>query len=421
MNTKINQMNANLVSKLNCSMSEIDKKVSKFSNAIAIAKSDEDLNRILVFREATYSECLPDVNYKTLEQVDFHSILFYSEDGEGNIESSCRLVLDSDVGFAEDYVYQEHIQGYRDQGMLIAEWGRCIVSPRSKVRAVDYAYLVESLAQELGIQHVVIFNRKCDVSRMLETLSNTEVMVETDITLGGSHTFTAMLWSFPQNNREGATIYRPNVWSDYAKSFMTVTSSFQSELLREAANHLSGAVVDCGSGCAKMAPYLRYRADVTSYTAIDACPDMCQYGLEVLERVSRANFSIVESFIQDYVADKQFDSVVSINSFYTWPEPQAVLRHIHSLLKCNGKFVLATINSSINMDLLVREAEPDLIMHPDAEKFKEMNQQLASNGEANLMPIDELIQEVRQAGFEVLEGHDRFYLGGLSFLVLTRT
>jgi len=419
MNTYIDTIQSNLHAKVGCTLEDIERTVQLFNRNIFVAKTSVCIEQILQLRQHTYARHMPDVNYQVLEAVDYHSILMYSIDDAGNIVSSARLTLDSEAGFAEDYVYQKHIQNYRNTKQFFAEWGRCIVTQKSKTKAEDYAFLIEHIAPKLGIQHLLIFNRRCDTPRILKKLKGSKVLEETDISLGGKHIFVAMLWSF--SNETQNSIYEASTWTEYAKSFMTVTSIIQAELFRESVTHLSGNVVDCGAGCAKIAPYLRYRDDILSYIAIDASPTMCQYGEKVLARVDRSHFTMVNSLIEDYTSESLFDSAVCLNSFYTWPDPKLVLQHIRTLLKPNAHFVLATINEDIDMERLIQEGEPDLIMHPDVEKFKSMNQQLALNADAKLLSLDQILRLIYDSGFDLIECHNRFYMGGLSYFVLKRS
>ena len=128
---------------------------------------------------------------------------------------------------------------------------------------------------------------------------------------------------------------------------------------------------------------------------------------------------MVESLIENYTSEYLLDSAISLNSLYTWPDPQRVLQHIRTLLKPNARFVLATINADIDIERLIQEGEPDLLMHPDVEQFRAMNQQLASHTDAKLFSLDEILRLVHDSGFNVLECHNRFYMGGLSYFVLT--
>lgn len=420
MENYISEIRKNLRSILNLSLEEIEEKVHMINRHVDVAKTEDDLNDILKSREETYSKILPEVNYKALEPMDFYSIILCSRNEKGEIESTSRMVFDSEAGFAEDYVYEEHIQRYREESLLLAEWGRCIVSKPSRARAADHGRIIEHLAKVLKVHHVCIFNRHCDVQRMLSTFKNTKVLVETDITLGSIHKFTAVLWSFPEFALKTSLKFTPVIWKDYSLSFKTVTTIAQVALFKEAVKHLFGNVLDLGAGCAKIAPFLQHRPEVTSYTAIDASPHMCQYGLEVLQKISNPHFTIVESLIEDHQPDIQYDSAVSLNSFYTWPDPEAVLRHIYSLIKPGGIFILATINSSVDIERMIQEEEPALFMHPDAEKFKLINQILMDNKDNNLVSLNEIISLVQVVGFEIIECHNQFYYGGLSYLRLKK-
>lgn len=130
-------------------------------------------------------------------------------------------------------------------------------------------------------------------------------------------------------------------------------------------------------------------------------------------------FSTFEGKIEDYQG-KIFDSAVSLNSYYTWPDPANVLQHIHSLLKTNGTFVLATPNTKLDMLAMDRQARKELLTHPNYEQFRKINLELTNNDNAQFIDMDDLIKQVQSVGFTVVSCHQGFYLGGLNFLVLNK-
>lgn len=261
-----------------------------------------------------------------------------------------------------------------------------------------------------------MFNRQKDVYRLLANVNNIKILTTSDKQFGGTQKFSAMLWTMMENQ---PCVYEKNVWDKYAYSFMTVTTSFQSELLTESSNHLYGNVIDCGAGCAKIAPYLRHQK-VISYTGVDACLTMCQLGNKVLNKVNQPSFKMVHAYIEHLDINTLYDSAVSINSLYTWQNPTNVLLHIYSLLKSEGVFVLANVNINLDINKLIQKVEADLLMHPDAEIFRKFNLQIANNQQAHRYSLNDLVAITQQTGFIIEECHDRFFDGGVSFLVLKK-
>lgn len=210
--------------------------------------------------------------------------------------------------------------------------------------------------------------------------------------------------------------YPASEWNTYARLFTAVTTSMQLDVYREACLHLQGDVVDCGCGSAKIAPFLADMKSVSSYTGIDYAVEMITAAHWVLSTLDQPNFSLQHCKIEE--AQGSFDSAVSIQSYYTWPDPLQVLSHIAKLLKTGGSFVLVTPNQQLDLHKLIKDARKELLAHPDFEDYKEYNLKLANNPDANFVEMDSLIEQAKQVGFSVSECHQRHFKGGLNFLVL---
>ncbi len=213
--------------------------------------------------------------------------------------------------------------------------------------------------------------------------------------------------------------YPVNEWDVYAQLFATVTTSMQLKVYEEACSYLYGNVVDCGCGVGKLAPFLAEKQDVKSYTGIDYSKEMINIARWIIKKLRHSNLSVTHSKIED-VSGKQFSSAVSIQSYYSWPQPLETLQSIFNLLGHNGIFVLATPNQSLPLDKLAKDAEQELIAHPDFEAYRDFNLKLAGNPQANFVEMDELIRQVRHVGFKVQECHQHHFRGGLNFIVLRK-
>lgn len=213
--------------------------------------------------------------------------------------------------------------------------------------------------------------------------------------------------------------YPMQEWNDYARLFASITTSMQLEVYREACKYLSGHVIDCGCGSAKIAPLLVDETTVKSYTGVDYAEEMVGVARWVIQNLQNPHFAIRHNKIED-VNDQQFTSAVSIQSYYAWPDPVAVLRHIFQLLTPNAVFVLATPNTQLGLADLARDAWKELLAHPDFEAYKTYNLKLANNPHANFTSMNDLVQQVQSVGFRVQECHQRHFRGGLNFLVLSK-
>jgi len=208
-------------------------------------------------------------------------------------------------------------------------------------------------------------------------------------------------------------------WDSYAKSFLTVFPSEMLVLNREAVSWMTGDMADFGCGSGKVIPIALDQSQVSSYVGIDMSVQMVKNARMMAGRFPGKKCSIIQGSIESVVL-RQVDSALSINSYYTWPNPEIMLSHIHNQLKGNGVFVLATINPSIDMPALLTAAEKELIAHPHWNEFRQHNLDICTSRQVNFVDLDDLINQVRSVGFRVVEAHQRLYGGGLNFLVLKK-
>lgn len=216
----------------------------------------------------------------------------------------------------------------------------------------------------------------------------------------------------------GEVAYTVAEWEHYARLHASVTTSVQLALYRDACHYLSGSVADCGCGSAKIAPLLADNSQVTAYTGIDYAQEMVAVAQQVVQTLHRPSFKVLHHKIEE--VEGRFDSAVSIHSYYSWPDPLLTLKHIAAMLAEGGKFVLATPNQYLCMAKLLREAEKELVAHPDFDAFRRYNLQLASKPLANFISMDGLVKHAQAAGFGLVECHQRHFGGGVNFLVLQK-
>lgn len=211
--------------------------------------------------------------------------------------------------------------------------------------------------------------------------------------------------------------YEREGWDDYAVAFQSVMPSLMTELNQAVARRMYGDVIDFGCGAAKIAPFVLEVPEVRSYTGLDYAPAMVERARWILGRFPCKPGRILEGRIEDFGAGG-FDSALSINSYYAWDAPLRTLEVIYRSLVKGGTFVLATPNPSIDMARLLAFAEKEMVAHPHWETFKIQNLAFCDNQRARFVLMDDFVAQVRSVGFGIIEANQRFYLGGINFLVL---
>ena len=208
-------------------------------------------------------------------------------------------------------------------------------------------------------------------------------------------------------------------WNDYSESFQSVMPPEMERVNDAISKYMVGNVADFGCGSGKVIPYILRRPKVAHYTGIDSAAEMISRAQWMANQFDNTRVTLIQSKIEE-MDSQMFDSGLSINSHYIWPEPKLTLSHILGQLKPGATFVLATINSSLDMPALLDEATPAMVAHPHWEAFKNHNLKICNSSDINLYELDSLIEQVREVGFAVLKAHDDWYMGGLNTLVLKR-
>lgn len=210
-------------------------------------------------------------------------------------------------------------------------------------------------------------------------------------------------------------LYNISEWESYAVSHLSVLPSLQLDMYKTVARYMQGNVADFGCGTARITPFLADKADVTGYTGVDYSSEMVDKARWLMGQLACDNFQVLHARIESVEGDK-FDSALSVNSYYTWSDPLAILSHINSLLQPSASFILATPNKTLDMQKLAKEADKELLGHPHYPAFRQKNLELAGNEKAAFVDMDTLIQQLSATGFRLVSCHQDFYLGGLNFI-----
>lgn len=403
---------------------------------IKLATTEQQRQQIIAFIKPRYQRLFPELSSGHDSDYTDNCFNFYTQDGNGNITSTASLVIDNTAGFPEEHLLQQDIQHYRQQGIRCLQIGRFIIDSHEQVTETSllkaYFNLFYRFSMHLGYTVLLGMVKQKDVS-VHQTLTAGKVLCDdTEVNYGGPNIFATMAWELENITKrffkwagcqrveaEQNTIYQADEWDQYAASFASVQTSFQRELQLASAAVLSGDVADFGCGSAKIAPFLTDRADVSSYLGIDYCDKMLKIADWLISQFDCPAFTTHHGKIEEYHG-KSFDSAVSLNSYYTWPQPQLVLAHIYDLLKPGGTFVLATPNTQLDMQAMGREARKELLTHPHWTTFAQINQTLTDNQDARFIEMNDLVKQVLDIGFVVHSCHQSFYLGGLNFLLLNK-
>ncbi|MBH0058084.1 methyltransferase domain-containing protein [Pseudoalteromonas sp. SWXJZ94C] len=410
-------------------LSCLEKVLSNIAGIKVITAISDEL-RVCNFLKDGYQPLFPAIHVNEAVINTDTSVCLYTEDEVGVITSTASISwLNGEI---VPEVWMEEVALNNKNNDVTLQVGRFYIRGMKEQSLLKlYFKCFVELANTLGVSTITGLVKGKDL-RLHEVRFKADVLVRnTDLKFGSEHEFALVQWRFNsldscfyhwlgvvQHTNPGT--FTAQDWNDYARSFASVQTQVQQELQQEAVRYLNGNVGDFGCGCAKIGLILSDSERVRSYIGIDASIEMINIAQVLLEDIEPINEqSVHHGFIEDYNGSP-FDTGVSLNSYYSWPNPLATLKHIYSLIEVGGTFILATPNKSLDLILLEKQAKKELIAHPDYKKFREHNLKLINDKDANLVEMSELITQVQSVGFKIEACHQEYYCGGLNFLVLSK-
>jgi len=316
----------------------------------------------------------------------------------------------------------------RGEGKKIAEFGRFLITKDNKRQfKLHYKTIYEvALSHDVDVvlivmkqKHIASHEKMMPVDVLSDDLGNSWDEEAAPLCLVGWHI------KEPQPKLHkwiGFKVesFSTEEWDEYSPFHLGVLTSVQHELYDCVSKRLYGEVLDAGCGTARIMGYIRDNPDVHSYTGVDCSIDMIKQALWLKEKLGLNTNTLQHLKAED--VDGVYDSIVSIHSFYSWPDQNKVLSQLYESLSEQGCFVLVTPNNNFDTEKLIRMVDREVIGHPYYEQFLEINSTIANTANENNLygSIDELIGQVREVGFHVQVAHSDFFLGGASYLELTK-
>jgi SAM-dependent methyltransferase len=419
-------------------------KTGSLPDGLHIATSKTQIRRIERFREAIFKALYPGMGDFRDDAHDAASLILYSENHQGDISGTVRIVFDGLLGLPADEYAREHLDKHRKMGVRLAELSRFAIAKEAGERGLVALYYraVYALCAENGIDSMIIIIQQKSVAFHKKRIGAQLLMDDIGHHYGRDDLqFSCMQWRIRETRQAffkwtGLKNTGPNSsakktpatideqdWNQYAHVFASVLSPLQRELYLDACQYLSGKVVDLGCGSARLAAYLADKPEISHYTGIEYARSMVELAQQTLDRLAKSRFTVQKDTIEAFAAEKQegrFDAAVSLQNYYAWNEPQQTLHNIHGLLKPGGRFVIATVNPHYDQEKLFADAEKDLMWHPDFPTFKRLNRSLANNPQTRFVGMDALLKTLQQAGFGIELCHQRHFMGGLNFVLCSK-
>lgn len=394
-----------------------------------LAKTQTELANVIAFKKSYYMADRENVRAFHDDGLDGYAYVIYGTNDRGEITSTSRLLLDHGQGFPEEDSLPESVTLLRNNGKQLAELGRLLITDDKGNNLRIHYKLTQAIALILGIDIVLIVMKQRNIPSHKKMMA-VEVL---SMTMGQSWDeeqapLCLIAWDVkaPQPKfqhwiQRDKTVFPTQKWDNYSTSHLSAYLSIQKEVYQHIANRVQGHVLDLGCGTGRVMVYLQDNTQVTSYTGVDASTAMIRQATWLKAQLHFDKAQLVHSDIA--AVQGEYDAVFSVHSYYSWSEPDKLLRHIHTLLAAHGTFILVTPNDTFDEGRLAHLAQQELLGHPDYEDFMAINYAIAATAKAEKLyvPLDTLIERVKLAGFRVKMAHDQFFLGGASYLELGKS
>jgi 2-polyprenyl-3-methyl-5-hydroxy-6-metoxy-1,4-benzoquinol methylase len=401
--------------------------IPELTNNLKVVTSGKQLDKIWQFRAKQYPKHYPNIGNFNNDKHDGNACILYSCNDLGELTSTARMVFDGPLGLPQESILARQIGDLRLRGRKLLQVGRFIIAHKTQHLLKAYYRAFYQIATANSIDSMVIMVKSKDIAFHQRMMGDQLLSKDIGDSFGSDHQFVCFDWQLKNTTpkflhwtglADLASRAQHRLWDKYARSHASVITSMQLTLYREALRYLTGRVVDCGCGSAKLAPLLSAQDAVTSYTGIDCSAKMVEVARSLLSQLNNPTFTIVHCTIENALG--LYDSAVSIHSFYSWPDPEQTLLQIHAMLVCGGTFILATPNPSLDMPRLLQVSRLELLGHPDFQEFVSLNMQFAQNSACKFSTMSAIIAQVLKVGFAVMSCHQAHYLGGVNFLVLQK-
>lgn len=395
---------------------------------IKLVRSSDELDNIINFRE----QISPNLNYESQlfqnDGFDDNSYVLYSADEYGNIIATARLLLDSKYGLPEENDISKYINNLRGNNTKIAEAGRFVITKNKPKLLRLYYKMVYDIAKHQGIDIVVMMIKTKSIASYKRFMSIN--ILAKDIALSwdaGRDDVSLIAWNindyqpkFDRWTNRQKNIYSFKNWDNYSYSHLSIFTSIQKEIYEHIASKVSGSILDVGCGSGRIMAYMQNNKSAVNYTGIDLSLEMINQATWLKKELGFDEAKLVNANISSL--SNTFDYIVSIHSYYAWDDKITMLKTIYNLLDNDGKFILVTPNNDFDKEKLSVVVKQEILGHPFYKDFMDINYEIAEIAEQKTLyrHIDSLIETVRGIGFKVNTAHNNFFLGGASYLELSK-
>lgn len=164
------------------------------SNPLELMNQRNQLSRIRKYRDEQYKQRYPEIDNLEKDPFDENAIIMFSVDNTKAINSTGRLVIDSQRGLPEDDIFFDATESIR-QEHLTAEFGRFATSSNSSEHVKSYYSSIHALSLFLHVDVIFMVMREKDFA-IHRRLMKAEILPSKAVEngFGSSHNFISVAW-----------------------------------------------------------------------------------------------------------------------------------------------------------------------------------------------------------------------------------
>ncbi|MGB0849231.1 MAG: N-acyl amino acid synthase FeeM domain-containing protein [Thiolinea sp.] len=145
-------------------MQNINHDYAYIPRPLRFVSTGEQLERVMSFRREEYRKRYANIEMAGYDPFDRHSHIIFAEDKQGRINSTARLVLDSEIGLPEDKLFPPLVKQYREEGKQLMEIGRFIIRDGDCSLLKKYYQAFYEIAKSSQVDYVVMIMRRKDLA-----------------------------------------------------------------------------------------------------------------------------------------------------------------------------------------------------------------------------------------------------------------
>lgn len=169
---------------------------------VQVAKGRAQFKKVWAFRKREYSQTYPEISGFEDDSFDDHACVFFTENAEGEVISTARLVFDGPNGLPEELLISDLIASQRERGVRFAELGRFIISTEARGILTEYYKSFYQAAMANSVASIVMVMKQKDVRLHVKKMGVRLLASNLGVTFGSRHEYACVEWEMAKTKSQ---------------------------------------------------------------------------------------------------------------------------------------------------------------------------------------------------------------------------